>query len=148
MWLSGGTDDNFINYYNLNYSLPEVLVGCGASDQETNTSTEFRGATLYVNLTVKKLEAREPDINDLCTANPSPAQGRIDIDKEWLAASSLKILFNDIEKEITIDHNERLWFMDETNKMPFYPDGVAVLKCRPRVAPPILHQKMGADLLL
>lgn len=128
-WLSGATDDNFINYYKLDYELPELLVGCAADiTADVNELTNYSERKLTVNI-VAKVEKIEQTDGPVCQALPSPHQGSVDLNKDWLTQDGeLELIVNGREHVLTVDKKNYTFFLDPSNVMPFYPDKIGVLK--------------------
>lgn len=125
LWLSGSTDDNFINGYKLDYKLHDLLSACGNTSL-VNTKNQYNSNRLTIAIFVDEKWA-EITGGDACMSWPSPYQGSVDIDKNWLLSNKdLEINFNGDIRKLTVDKKKYIWYIDENIKMPFIPDKVAV----------------------
>lgn len=127
VWLSGATDDKFINYYKLEYELNDMQSACSNTSM-VKTKIIYNGNRLTVTIFVDEKWA-EVTAGDACMSWPKPYHSSIDIDKNWLSSiKELEIDFNGEIKYLKVDQAKYIWYIDESIKMPFIPDKVAVVK--------------------
>jgi hypothetical protein len=132
VWLSGATDDNFINYYKLDYNLPELLIGCNEDiTGRVDELTSYDKKQLVIQI-VAKVEPAPKTTGVGCQALSSPHKGSIDLDKEWLVqGGALELIVNNRTYTLTVDEKNYTYSLDSSNVMPFYPDKVGVLDAGP-----------------
>lgn len=129
IWLTGATDENFINYYQLGYELTDLIVGCD-DDAEAEVKTKYRDNQLKITLSTN-ITRHYYYGGPLCEAMPIPYRGSIDIDKNWLfTGKNLEIDFNGQIHKLVVDKEKYIWYLDEDNKMPLFPDKIAVVTVR------------------
>lgn len=131
-WLSGATDDDYINYYHVKYSLDDIHVSCD-DKAHLDTVSKYEGRKLTIDIYARTEQLPEnPCLYLDVVDTPHPPSGQVDINKEWLQqGGTLELIIAGKKRTIEVDIAKRTWSIEPSKQMPFYPDKIAVLAAFP-----------------